>query len=748
MALSIPQYFSRFGQCELIDIGEHELDTSKLHTRVVQSPTRETLLSSHHPFHLSVLEESSEATALLSNLNRLAPSVAKDFVPKHYAESSIPLRLLNDLDFLGQETGYIALSYCRNKNGPGTPRKVVTPLGALPFGWTKEVESFPLPTSSAVFQAVLRERRLGEGLWFDQVCINQEDENEKVVAIGAIDAIYKNARTVVVALDDITATPDEEQFLRYYVEQYSYSELPPDQQPNRGLSPPLMSQHPILWSFLERILSSAWFDRAWCAYEMRMGQSHIFILPCYSQYEGEIPTIIRFTGAFFLHLLVLASEVYSTAPTTYHRKIRSLLDFFHRRIVLKEDTIQAARRPDTPQMPASDHVNFVSTLTEIFQMQAGGNPRLPEYLRRLDANRDKMGIALNASGLPLATTSTNPLSRPNIEDECLRSLLLVGIAARDPVALCTTGTPLRLHDGSISWLSRPTPLDSNPARPAPLRFPSGASQITQSSDGRAEYAQLDLLFLELPHRTHPNPNFSTQVSRARSLIDLCIQYQLGGHAVWDFWQVTGHERGVTMRNIFIQTLACVFECGENWLREQQSSLPPTESVMTPHTIDMLFNPHLIFQNFIALPEGQASVSRLLNLISTLVASGIPWASGATERNYGPMIITAPTAKLPFGEQPSSPTSLGGKAIIFAPFEHSKTLLIAVPDAVKDTNYNCLARGWILTSMNPFTGSPKHVVSWTLQSKGIIFGDRNFHTGLERCGEQDVRNHRVYGPAVQ
>jgi hypothetical protein len=457
--------------------------------------------------------------------------------------------------------------------------------------------------------------------------------------------------------------------------------------------------------------------------------------------------VIRFTGEFFLHLLTLGSEVVSSGPA-YHGKLRSLHDFFHRRTISTKDIILAAQRPDTPQMSNSDRVALIPNIAETFRLQAGGSPRLPEYLRRQDANRDKMGIALNASGLPLAITTANPLSRPNIEDECLRSLLLVGLAARDPVALCTTGTHLRLHDGSTSWLTRPTTLDVNFNLPAPQRFNKSMNPITQGSDGRAEYAQLDLIFLELPHRTQPSPSFSAHVIRARTYIDLCIQYKLHASGLWNSWQVPGHPRVLTMRNIFIQTLACAFQCGPQWLLDVSSGLKPyATTTLEPNIIEILLNPHLIVENYILLEEGQIALSLLLSFLSTVITSGIPWASGAAEYNYGPLIVTGPSSQSMYDTNDLGQT-YGGQAIIFAPFEHSKTLLVAVPTAVKEAHYDNLARGWVLTSKNPYTGSPKRTVSWTLQSKGVIFGDGNFRAALERCSEMEVRNHRVYGPSAQ
>jgi hypothetical protein len=728
-------YLPRLGHLEFLELDEEELDTSSLQAKLIYSPTREYLLSRRRTWDTATTGE-IDADTLLADLGHLAPSVAKDFIPKEHTEASFAFRLINDVDYHGEEEGYIAMSYCWKKMNRDTPRRVVEDL---PFAWTREVEQFPLPTSGALFQAVLREKSPGEGLWFDQACINQGDDAERATTIGAIDMIYENARIVVIVLDDIVATQEEEQFLRCYLNQYSYSNLSTDQQPNAHQNPPFMCQYPAFVSFFERLIESKWFERAWCAHEMRLARQHVFLLRS-SQYD-EAQTVIRFTTPFLLHMVALSSELVTFTPTQ-QTKIRTLQDFLIGHNGTKRRSSLAVRRPDTPQTPSFEPTAFVSTVVDTFQMKAGGNPRLPEYLRRLDANRDKTCIALSASKLPITLAPSNPYQRPNIEDECLRSLLLVGLAARDPVCLCTTGTPLQLHDGSVSWLSRPTSLDTHTTRSIPRRFAKSSNPIRQSSDGRAEYAQLDLIFLDLPHRSQPNPLFPTHIARARLFIHLCIQFRIPGPGMWDFWQAPEHPRAASMRNVFIQTLGCIFDCGPQWLLDLSISHNFSHaSTLEPHTIDMLLNPHLIIQNYILLPEGQTALSSLLACISSILISGIPWASGATERTHGPLIVSAPTPSY----LAVDPT-YGGKAILFAPFAHSKTLLIAVPDAVKAAEYNGLARAWVLTSMNPFTGSPKQSVSWTLQSKGVVFGDGNFNAGLARS--QETRCHRVYGPSVQ
>ncbi|OAG12071.1 uncharacterized protein CC84DRAFT_1108090, partial [Paraphaeosphaeria sporulosa] len=730
----------RAGHCEFLEVDELDFDTSSVHAHLVSPRVKQALFYPQQQQYPHGNHDEA-GTSLLVDLHRLAPSVAKDFLPRLSIRDDATFRLINDAYPEVEEKSYIAISYVWYKISRDTPKKLISPVGDLPFGWVQTVEQVPLPTTKGMFQAVLNERRAGEGLWFDQVCINQEDEIEKALAIGAMDSIYKNARLVVAALDDVSVTLEELQYLEQYYHKYVLSDLPLDQHPNLGLDPPVMQQYPWLRSFVERILGSMWFERAWCAHELRMGRSHVFLMPCDMEYgENTAYTVIRLTGAFFVHMLVLASEVIISSAT--QQQIRSLLRIFSDSCPYYDQETLGLREPY--RRPGSLSRSLVPTVSEIFNMKAGGNPRLPEYMRRLDANRDKTSIVLNVTGIPLVLKPPSPLQRPAIEDECLRQLLLVGIAAKDPVTLCTTGAPLQLHDGSISWLCKPTPLDqpsSYSAQPPP--FPLTANTITQGSDGRAEYVQLDLIFLDLPHRTLPNPSFPAIVRRAREFIDLCIQCQVQSHTLWNLAQTPAHPRSPAMRNIFIQTLACMFECGAAWLLDVVSQPSFSQSIagLDPAALELLFNPQVVLHTYVNIPF----FSALLYMLGTLIAHGVPWASSASERTHGPLIVSAPSP--PSAHNPLPPAS--GKSLIFAPFAHSKTLLVAVPAAVKSPDYAALARGWILTPSNPYTGSgtgsPKAAVSWVLRGKGTVFGEGAFNLGLGESGSESVRNHRVYGP---
>ncbi|KAF2110589.1 heterokaryon incompatibility protein-domain-containing protein [Lophiotrema nucula] len=724
---------TRAGQCEFIDVEEDEVDTSNLQAHIVGPEATQSLLLDRHPW--TPPEPPLDPEALLSDLTQLAPSVAKSVTIKNRDADELVLRLIYNTDVVQDESSYIAMSYCWKKVNREMSRKIVSPTGDLPFGWVRTVEQFPLPTSKAMFEAVLRERSSEqEGLWFDQACINQEDEEEKATTIGAIDSIYRNARTVVVALDDIAADEHEESFFRQYIEQYSSSDQPSNQQPSLGLKPPMVLRHRPMRTFIERILSSIWFERAWCAHEMRMGRNYVFIVPCVSDEDDEVFTFIRFAGSFFLHLLSLAGEAPHAFPGS-QGQISSLHQLLARKIMIEEQFAIQARNSGVQLSPNLELPNqYIPSIAEIFRQKAGGNPRLPEYLRRLDANRDRVSIALSYAGLPLALRPASPLQRPNIEDECLRQLLLICLAARDAVALCTTGTPLQLHDGSISWICRPTSLDVLPSTQPLPRFSSKTSAISQASDGRAEYVQLDLVFLDLPHRTQPNPYFPIYVQRARLFIDLCIQHRIQSLTTWTSWQAPGHPRAPPMKNMFVQTLACAFQCGPGWFFDVSNRLLQPEQQLGIQAIEILLHPQLDIQNFIITPDGQRALSLLLAFLCTLITNGIPWASGASERTCGPMVVSL------------SHTSHTSRAIIFAPFEHSKTLLVAVPDAVKAPEYASLARGWILTPFREFTGSPSGTtVKWTLVGKSVVFGDKGFDGSLGGGQGGEGRGHMVFGP---
>jgi hypothetical protein len=54
---------------------------------------------------------------------------------------------------------------------------------------------------------------------------------------------------------------------------------------------------------VKRILSAAWFERAWCDHEMRLAQEHVFLVPYKRPCSSEPHGFVRFTGRIFRNFL-------------------------------------------------------------------------------------------------------------------------------------------------------------------------------------------------------------------------------------------------------------------------------------------------------------------------------------------------------------------------------------------------------------------------------------------------------------
>jgi hypothetical protein len=169
MALSQLAPFLRQEHIAIIDITEDDLDTSHLSAHIVSEPAKHHLLTSWRPSSNAEHRPRLDAEALIQDLSRLAPSVAKTVRPKQHTHTDLAFRLINDVDYFGEEESYIALSYAWSEDSRDTLRKEESSIGELPFGWVRTVEEFHLPVSEGMWAAVVREMNDCEGLWFDQV---------------------------------------------------------------------------------------------------------------------------------------------------------------------------------------------------------------------------------------------------------------------------------------------------------------------------------------------------------------------------------------------------------------------------------------------------------------------------------------------------------------------------------------------------------------------------------------------------
>lgn len=113
-------------------------------------------------------------------------------------------------------------------------------------------------------------------------------------------------------------------------------------------------------------------------------------------------------------------------------------------------------KPKRVLQPNSSDIEKAESYTihvrEIFNLGAGGDPELPEGFRTCDANCDKISIVLNTmgNGLNLKQYAGEGLSRFASQDECYRQLLVLALAAGDPLVLCGLGKPLRTGTADFS----------------------------------------------------------------------------------------------------------------------------------------------------------------------------------------------------------------------------------------------------------------------------------------------------------
>lgn len=252
-------------------------------------------------FKPTQIAQVTRAEVLLAKLAHIAPELATKFELKPDLIKEFPMRLIYGGNSPGRS--YIALSYCwsdayRDMTRSERPERLSSDLLLVPL-------------SALLFKAVLAERgATDEGLWIDQLCINQKNKEERRAAVAAMDTLYRKARIVFVALEDIEVSEVEQKFLEGFISEFEESRSILDV-PHYGEQPPFVEKNIVLRDFFHKITSSKWFTRAWCAHEMQLGQKHMFYIPCKTTgpYNGN--RVLGLSGEFLWYLGGLASDVSS-----------------------------------------------------------------------------------------------------------------------------------------------------------------------------------------------------------------------------------------------------------------------------------------------------------------------------------------------------------------------------------------------------------------------------------------------------
>ena len=561
----------------------------------------------------------------------------------------------------------------------------------------KKHHHFTLPLDPEIFQAVWDERQSEtEGVWIDQICIKNDSEEEKTISMSAMDMVYRSARLVVVALDDIELEASEGTILESHMDDFERQVHVPANKRFRRRPTPYLESHDDLYIVIRKMMRSSWFRRAWCRHEMRLAREHIFLVPCRAPGSSLGKSVLRFTGKCLAHFLGLATEV-PFEPSIESVK-PALYAFFRDR----------SKLPAHEHHLRAHHGNFTTVVAEVFGMEAGGDPRILEEQRAADARKDQISIILNTMecGLALRKTVRDPrISLPT--PECHYMLLLLALAARDPGALSSVGHPMRqLPFDTSTWLFGPTNVDSGLNNYRTLnRLPADYPINTHSQDSE-RFVQLDLKFLKPGNvlRAFESPD---SLKLAQHFARVCETRKLGRNRKrYLINDKTANRLFGSMQEVYDETLACVFECGPDWMADvcQRYGVSRWKYDLQP-----------AYELLVALkntngrwPDHAWSTQAtgfIMDFVNFLIIRGMPQRQITQQELWRPIWV---------------PTATNGKVLTFIPPDDIR---VTVPAALLDQDYIHLARLWVLEPRGEYIEQTlSHYDEWTLLGKSVIFSD--------------------------
>lgn len=671
-----------------------------------------------HVYELTIKEKQAlgvepdtdmDPSELLQRLSGLDSSMASKFVVKPDIKETFRFRLIyghREVVKQQQQRSFIALSYRRKLHV------------------AKHQHHFTLPLEKEMFQAVWDERLSdNEGVWVDQICIDQDNDVEKTVSMSAMDMVYRSARSIVVVLDGVLLEASEARLLESHMDEYNRQVQVPANKRFRRRQPPYLEAHDDLFLVLRKLMRSSWFRRAWCRHEMRLAQEHVFLVPCKKEDSSSGSTVLRFTGKCLTHFLALATEV----PFEHSiEAIKAPLYAFFR---------DRSKLPAQEQhLHAHHHGNFTTVVAEVFSMEAGGDPRIPEEQRAADARCDLVSIILNTlqCGLalhPRARDRSMRLSTP----ECYYMLLLLALAARDPGALCSVGPPMRQLplDISNTWLFAPSVVDSGLNNHRTLnRLPD--HDITTHTIAGEQFVQLDLKFLQAGKisRALESPDM---LALAEHFVDVCDRRKLGRNRKRYLVRDSAANRHFgSMREVYVQTLACVLECGPQWVNEVCHRYGMSRS---KYDLQPAYDLLVALKNTSGRwPESAWSAQAagfIMDFVNFLIIRGLPQRQIVGQREEWRPIWVSPGA--------------GGKVLTFVPPGEPRA---AIPAALLDEDYSHCSRVWVLEPRGQYCEESKpHYNEWSLLGKTVMFSDEKVIQALEV--ERRVRGgQKVFGRRLE
>jgi hypothetical protein len=471
------------------------------------------------------------------------PQVAALLGYKATAVSEAPFRLVkripppalaanSQLSSKPPTDSFIALSYCWH-NQDWTAKGGSEPAsGSCP--------NSKIPISSVLFEAILEQRVSGdEGIWIDQWCIDQDNEDEKAIAIGAMDVVYQRARLVAVVLEDITIDEADEAALGALMDAVG---LPGGKWADSFRQPQNIQLTRLAW----KIFSARWFTRAWCGHELLVSSSNqVFFI------RSNCPNrVARLSLEFLYDLAILAKSVSSQVPIagnefeTLERAHRKQFSRFY-----AHATYQLHPRWTVAKQDAAEDEESTSSYMRVFSQIFGYDASVVA---------DKLSIVLNVLQCGLYLKGKPSLTA----EQCCHVFYHIALAARDPTTLSLCGQRLQREALWMRW-----PRAADIIEPACTQSRHRRLEQTPAFDDGG--IQLDMVLLASSAH-HVRRASSDHMTWAQLIIKKCAQcideflFQ-GSDILDDIIRQPPTEVSLSRVAFHTELLASLHECGIEWL---------------------------------------------------------------------------------------------------------------------------------------------------------------------------------------
>ncbi|KAL9609069.1 MAG: hypothetical protein Q9167_006134 [Letrouitia subvulpina] len=479
----------------------------------------------------------SEALDKAQRFRRYFAKTAEEFNLKHEAVEDAPLRLLcraNTIQKLkcGDFScpSFVALSYCW-RNDSWTPTTHLRhPESELPIS----------PEMVKKLDCLIQE---DEGIWIDQICINQNDPDEKNAVIGVMDFIYKSAREVLVPLEDISISVDEILLLDEFTEKglERFSQAFANHQPLEASQLVIQLIVPIV----AKIASARWFNRAWCFHELHCHGECTFLIPSERDIFCRRSQWLRLALS---QIELLKVSGYRSKPDLY-TQLNANVASCTKKLVYPDSLLQ-----------------------------------MSSTLENLDSaiDTDKISIALN-----LFSVSLYYRGQTKTRTECRFILDLIALSGGDARALLNLISGHQNESGnqissSSSDMSQMNMELSLLAENCQIAKRDGIQSLS------LDQMRLSVIELTISKVRRPKVHF---IERSQEFLRLMFSYLQGRHFCFRQWCDENAVGQPAALNLLVQVFACSFDCGLEWMIRQMKEAPDLALQVQAHMDDRSFTEH-------------------------------------------------------------------------------------------------------------------------------------------------------------